>query len=98
MKDNKLVWKRFTLIALVVHIPIIAALLGIPGTMLPALYWINIPVLWTGIASAMGESHFLIREFGAAPQSELAYVVVIAFWLVLSLAISFVSVRLSEKT
>ena len=97
MKLNKLVWKRFILIALLFHLPIAAVLVGITGAMLPALFWINIPVLWTGIASAMGESHFLIREFGALPQSVLAYVVISGFWLIVSFAISIVSVRLSEK-
>lgn len=96
MKHKKLLWKRFAIIALVIHIPVIAVFLDTSIAMIPALFWVNIPVLWTGVASAMGETHFLIEEFGAVPQSYLAYGVITSIWLVFSFITAFISVRLSK--
>ena len=85
--------KRFVILAIVFHIPILLILMKINAAFLLALFWFNIPVLWTGIASAMGKEHFIIGAFGAAPQSFLAYLIIILFWLTLAAAISYISVR-----
>ncbi len=85
--------KRFAILALIFHLPILLVLLHVTAAFIPALFWINIPVLWTGIASAMGESHFKVAEFGATPQSPLAYTVIVVFWLLLAAWIAWLSVR-----
>ena len=89
---NKLI-KRFLILAFVFHVPIILILLKINFAFLPALFWFNIPVLWTGIAGAMGREHFIIGAFGASPQSVLAYSIIIGFWLLLAALIAYLSVR-----
>lgn len=51
---------------------------------LPALFWINIPALWLGLADAMGRRHFDIQEFGAMPLTPLSWIAIAAFWSVLA--------------
>jgi hypothetical protein len=64
---------------------------------LPLLFWANIPVLWTGVAKAMGETHFKIEEFGALPQSVTAYAVVVLFWLLLAGLITVVTSKAKSE-
>jgi len=85
--------KRFALLSLIFHIPPILSFTKIGILFIPMLFWINIPVLWTGIARAMGEEHFKVREFGAMPQSITAYIVIISFWLLLSVILSLLSTK-----
>jgi len=83
--------KRFLAISLIFNLPPVLAITKISFLFLPLLFWVNIPVLWTGIAKAMGGSHFKIEEFGALPQSVTAYIVVISFWLILAGLITLVT-------
>lgn len=76
--------KRFLVLSLLLNLPPIFAVIKIRVLFLPLLFWVNIPVLWTGIAESMGNTHFKIEEFGAMPQSILAYAVVIIFWLLIA--------------
>lgn len=94
MLTNKIVLKRFIFIVLLLNLPMLLALADVSGAMLPALLWINIPVLWTGIAQLLGESHFIIGEFGASPQSALAYAVIITFWTAVAFLITKITVKL----
>ena len=89
---NKLI-KRFLLLAFVFHTPIILISLKIKVAFLPALIWFNIPVLWTGIAEAMGKEHFIISAFGASPQSMLAYSIIIGFWLLIAAFLAYLSAK-----
>lgn len=91
--------KRFLLLSLILNLPPIFAITKIGFLFLPLLFWINIPVLWTGIAKALGDTHFKIEEFGAMPQSILAYAIIIAFWLVIAALVTLISNnRLDSKT
>ena len=83
--------KRFVVIGLIFNLPLLLAVTKVGLLFLPLLFWVNIPVLWTGVAKAMGESHFRIEEFGAMPQSVTAYVIVISFWLLLAALITLVT-------
>ena len=83
--------KRFLVISFIFNLPPILAITKIGLLFLPLLFWVNIPVLWTGVAKAMGEAHFKIEEFGALPQSVTAYVVVISFWLLLAGLVTLVT-------
>ncbi len=83
--------KRFLVISLIFNLPPILAITKIGLLFLPLLFWVNIPVLWTGVAKIMGETHFKIEEFGALPQSVTAYVIVISFWLLLAGLITIVT-------
>lgn len=85
--------KRFLVISLIFNLPPILAITKIGLLFLPLMFWVNIPVLWTGVAKAMGVTHFKIEEFGALPQSVTAYVVVISFWLLLSGLITVLTSR-----
>ena len=76
--------KRLLLISFLLNLPPILAVTKIGILFLPLLFWVNIPVLWTGIAKAMGDTHFVIKEFGAMPQSVLAYTIIILFWLLVA--------------
>ena len=76
--------KRFLVISLIFNLPPILAITKIGFLFLPLLFWVNVPVLWSGVAKSMGEVHFKIEEFGALPQSVTAYVIVISFWLLLA--------------
>jgi hypothetical protein len=58
---------------------------------LPLLFWVNIPVLWTGIAKAMGNAHFEIKEFGALPQTVSAYAIIIIFWFLIAVLITLIT-------
>ncbi|MFT2090959.1 hypothetical protein [Paraglaciecola sp. 2405UD69-4] len=73
--------KRFVVLSLVFNLPPILAITKVGLLFLPFLFWANLPVLWTGIAQSMGQTHFKIQEFGASPQSVVAYLVIISFWL-----------------
>ena len=94
MLSNNVFLKRFIITVLLLQIPLLLALIDVQGSMLPALLWINIPVLWTGIAQLLGESHFIIGEFGASPQSALAYGVIITFWTAVAFLITKITVKL----
>ncbi len=83
--------KRFLVLSLIFNIPPLLAITKIGLLFLPLLFWVNIPVLWTGVAKIMGETHFKIEEFGALPQSVTAYVIVISFWLLLAGLITIVT-------
>jgi hypothetical protein len=58
---------------------------------LPALFWINIPALWVGLAQAIGQPHYDIQEFGALPQTPLAWLLIVAFWLLVAAGLAFAS-------
>jgi hypothetical protein len=64
---------------------------------IPALFWINIPALWLGLAKLIGKPHYDIQEFGAVPKSLLAWTLIVVFWLlvaaVLTAATTFVRRR-----
>ena len=83
--------KRFVVIGLIFNLPLLLSVTKVGLLFLPFLFWVNIPVLWTGVAKTMGESHFKIEEFGAMPQSVTAYVIVISFWLLLAALITLVT-------
>ncbi|WP_448564694.1 hypothetical protein [Thalassotalea ganghwensis] len=80
--------KRFLLLSLLFNLPPILAITQVSLLFLPMLLWVNIPVLYTGIASLMGTTHFKIAEFGAMPLTITAYIVVVAIWLVLAAIIT----------
>ena len=44
-----------------------------------ALYWINLPGL--PLARFMGSQHFKVEEFGALPQTAVAYAAIALFWI-----------------
>ena len=94
MLSNNVYLKRFIITVLILQLPMLLALIEVPGSMLPALYWINIPVLWTGVALLLGESHFVIGQFGASPQSALAYSVIIVFWTAVAFLITKITAKL----
>lgn len=83
--------KRFLILSLVFNLSPILAISKAGILFLPLLLWVNIPVLWTGVAEAMGETHFKIQEFGALPQSATAYTVIVVFWLLLAALITAVT-------
>ena len=83
--------KRFLIISLIFNLPPILAITKIGLLFLPLLFWANIPVLWTGIATAMGNTHFEIKEFGALPQTALAYAIIIIFWLLIAALITLIT-------
>jgi len=65
-----------------------AILIYIPGfqliSFIPFLFWINIPALWLGLARTIGQPHYDIQEFGALPQTPLAWFLIVAFWLLVA--------------
>ena len=83
--------KRFLVLSFIFNLPPILAVTKIGMLFLPLLFWVNIPVLWTGIAKSMGANHFKIEEFGAIPQSITAYAIVILFWLSLAGLITLIT-------
>ncbi|WP_448547661.1 hypothetical protein [Thalassotalea fusca] len=89
--------KRFLVLSLIFNLPPILAVTKIGLLFLPLLFWVNIPVLWTGVAKAMGEAHFKIEEFGALPQSVTAYVVIILFWLLLAGLITLITSKKKQE-
>ena len=89
--------KRFLVISLIFNLPPILAITKIGFLFLPLVFWVNIPVLWTGVAETMGEAHFKIEAFGALPQSVTAYVVVIAFWLLLAGLITVITSKTKSE-
>ena len=66
-------------------------LLG-PLCFVAALFWINIPALWLGLAGAVGQPHYDIQEFGALPQTPLAWSLIVAFWLLIGMGLTFATV------
>ena len=84
-------FKKFILLSLFLNCPPLLAFTKIDVLFIPMLFWINIPVLWTGIARAMGEGHFKIAEFGAMPLSSTAYIVITSFWLFLAAFIAYLA-------
>lgn len=83
--------RRFLILSLLFNLPPILVVLKAGLLFLPLLFWVNIPVLWTGLAEAMGEAHFKIEEFGALPQSATAYAVIVVFWLALAALITAIT-------
>jgi hypothetical protein len=51
---------------------------------LPCLFWINIPALWLGLAKLIGQPNYEVQEFGALPQTPLAWSVIVVFWLLVA--------------
>lgn len=89
--------KRFLLLSFILNLPPILAVTKIGLLFLPLLFWINIPVLWTGIAMAMGNTHFKIEEFGALPQTALAYAIIIVFWLLIAALITLITSKTKSE-
>ncbi|WP_448550509.1 hypothetical protein [Thalassotalea fusca] len=89
--------KRFLVLSLIFNLPPILAVTKIGLLFMPLLFWVNIPVLWTGVAKAMGEAHFKIKEFGAIPQSVTAYVVIILFWFLLAGLITVITSKKKQE-
>ena len=83
--------RRFLLLSFIFNLPPILAITKIGLLFLPLLFWANIPVLWTGIATAMGNTHFEIKEFGALPQTVSAYAIIIIFWLLIAALITLIT-------
>lgn len=55
---------------------------------IPALYWINIPALWLGLAKLIGQPHFDIQEFGAMPLTPLSWILIAAFWVLVAIGLT----------
>ncbi len=55
---------------------------------LPLLLWINVPALGLGLAKAVGQPHYDVQEFGAMPQTPLAWILIAGFWSLLSLGLT----------
>jgi hypothetical protein len=62
----------------------------LPCLFMPFLLWINIPALWLGLAKTIGQPHYDIQEFGALPQTPLAWILIAAFWSLLAIGITVV--------
>lgn len=54
----------------------------------PALFWINIPALWLGLAKAMGPQHFSVGEFGSSPKTVFAWLGIFIFWALAAAAMT----------
>ncbi len=89
--------KRFLLLSFIFNLPPILAVTKIGLLFLPLLFWVNIPVLWTGIAKTMGSTHFKIEEFGALPQTVSAYAIIIIFWLLISALITLITSKAKSE-
>ena len=89
--------KLFLLISFILNLPPILAVTKIGLLFLPLLFWVNIPVLWTGIAKAMGSTHFKIEEFGALPQTVSAYAIIIMFWLLIASLITLITSKAKSE-
>jgi hypothetical protein len=89
--------KRFLLLSIILNLPPILATTKIGLLFLPLLFWVNIPVLWTGIAKAMGSIHFKIKEFGALPQTVSAYAIIIIFWLLVAALITLITSKAKSE-
>lgn len=59
--------------------------------LLPFLFWLNIPAQWFGLAKLVGAQHFEISEFGAMPQTPLAWILIVAFWVMVAIAFTLLS-------
>jgi len=77
--------------AILFHIPPLR-----PVCFLPFLYWINIPSLWLGLAKTIGQPHYDIQEFGALPQTPLAWSLIVAFWLLIAAGLSLATALISR--
>jgi hypothetical protein len=64
---------------------------------LPALFWINIPALWCGLAKTIGEPHFKIEEFGAMPLTPFSWILITLFWVVLAVIMTVVTAFIQER-
>ena len=60
---------------------------------LPYLFWINIPGLWLGLAIVVGQPHYDIQEFGALPQTPLAWILIALFWILIAIALTALTAR-----
>ena len=89
--------KLFLLISFILNLPPILAVTKIGLLFLLLLFWVNIPVLWTGIAKAMGSTHFKIEEFGALPQTVSAYAIIIMFWLLIAALITLITSKAKSE-
>lgn len=58
---------------------------------LPFLFWINIPALWLGLADLVGKPHFIVEEFGAVPQTTVAWVLIALFWITAALGMTVIA-------
>jgi hypothetical protein len=58
---------------------------------LPYLSWINIPALWLGLARFVGPPHYDIQEFGARPQTGLAWLLIVAFWVLIAAGLTVIT-------
>ena len=65
--------------------------------LLPYLFWINIPVLWTGLASFIGQPHYLIKEFGAIPKTYLAWGIIVIFWAVVAYLLTLLTLKIKYQ-
>jgi hypothetical protein len=79
--------------------PIVLCRIPVPEIKLmcfiPALFWINIPALWFGLAKLIGKPHYDIQEFGAMPLTPFAWVLIAAFWILLAFGCAAVTVQFS---
>jgi hypothetical protein len=64
----------------------------------PFLFWLNIPGLWLGLAASIGKPHFEVHEFGAVPQTLLAWLVIVAFWTLLAAGCTVLTVIVRNAT
>lgn len=60
---------------------------------LPYLFWINIPALWLGLARLIGQPHYDIQEFGALPQTPLAWILIVTFWILLAAGLTALTAK-----
>ena len=58
---------------------------------LPYLFWINFPAQWCGLGQLMGKRHYVFEEFGALPQTTLSWGMIVAFWIVVAIALTAVT-------
>lgn len=58
---------------------------------LPALFWINIPALWLGLAQWIGKPHYDIQEFGAMPLTPLAWILIATFWILVAVGLTILT-------
>ena len=98
MSFIKIFLKRFLIIAIILNVPPILFLTGIEASLLPFYFWVNVPELLTGITSSIGYPDFLSKRFfGNVPHSAFAYGILILFWNIIALLISYISTVISVK-
>lgn len=64
---------------------------------LPYIFWINIPALWLGLAKLIGKPHYDIQEFGAMPQTPLAWALIASFWILLAAGLTLATALFRSK-